>query len=146
MKSRPTGGYLIQIDGSSLGNPGPGGIGVRVIAPDGSVTREVSHSIGICTNNEAEYTALLFGLKEARRLAPQPVTIATDSELLFYQLTGRYRVRNPRLAVLYGEARRLLADQSHIAFRLVRRESNNETDKLAKLGASAAQRCTGHVN
>jgi ribonuclease HI len=137
-------GYLIQIDGSSLGNPGPAGIGVRIVAPDGNVIRELSHSIGVCTNNQAEYRAMLIALSEARKLAPVPTTIATDSELLFYQMTGRYRVRHPRIAELNAEAQHLLAGQSHIRFRLVRRESNHETDRLAKRGANVASRHASH--
>jgi ribonuclease H / adenosylcobalamin/alpha-ribazole phosphatase len=142
MTDRVEPGYLIQIDGSSLGNPGPSGVGVRILSPNGDVIKELSHSIGVCTNNQAEYGALLLALHEAQRLAPARTIIATDSELLYYQMTGKYRVRHARIAELHAEAQRLLAGQSHIGFKLVRRESNSDTDKLAKAGADAGRERT----
>ena len=126
------GGYVVQVDGSSRRNPGPSGIGVRVLNPDGTLRTEVSRSIGIRTNNQAEYEALLCALRLCRELGRAPVIVRTDSELLYYQLNGRYRVRNPGIKPLHAEAAALMAEQPNVRLELVRREQNKETDKLAK--------------
>jgi ribonuclease HI len=136
------GRYLIQVDGSSKCNPGPAGIGVRILNPDGSVLREISHSIGVRTNNQAEYEALLCALRECRLLKNAPVTIRTDSELLFYQMNGRYRVRHPGIKPLHAQAEELIARLPHVKIELVRREQNHETDKLAKAAADAGSEAT----
>lgn len=128
----------MQIDGSSLGNPGPAGIGVRILGPDGVVLKEISRSIGIRTNNQAEYESLLCALHESRWLGPRRVVIRTDSELLYYQMAGRYKVKNPGLKVLHGRARELATKLPNVSIELVRREQNKETDKLAKAAAQSA--------
>jgi ribonuclease HI len=130
-------GFLVQIDGSSLGNPGPAGIGVRIVGPDGDVLKEVSRSIGIRTNNQAEYEGLLCALRESRELGDRRVVIRTDSELLYYQMAGRYKVKNAELKVLHSKARHLVSQLPNVVIQLVRREQNKETDKLAKAAAQA---------
>ncbi len=132
-------GFLVQIDGSSLGNPGPAGIGVRITRPDGSVVKEISRFIGIRTNNQAEYEGLLGALAESRALGSGPVVIRTDSELLYYQMAGRYKVKNAGLKVLHARARELAEALPNVSIELVRREQNRETDKLAKAAAEAAR-------
>ncbi len=129
-------GYTIHIDGSSRFNPGPAGIGIAIIDPDGNVTREISRFIGIRTNNQAEYEALLCALHECRRLAA-PVVIKTDSELLYYQIIGRYRVRDPKLKQLHGEAIRLLQQLPQVGIELVRRDCNKLPDRLARAASEA---------
>jgi ribonuclease HI len=105
--------------------------------PDGRVLKEISRSLGTRTNNQAEYEALLAALRETGCLSPAPVTIRTDSELLFYQVRGRYRVRSSGLRPLHTEAAALLAAQPGTKLELVRREANRETDRLAKAGADS---------
>jgi len=138
-------GFLVQIDGSSLGNPGPAGIGVRIIAPDGTVVKEISRYIGIRTNNQAEYEGLLCALRESRGLGSGRVVIRTDSELLYYQMAGKYKVKNPELKVLHAKARELALEQPNVTVELVRREQNKETDKLAKAAAHAADSRPRHA-
>jgi len=128
----------VQIDGSSLGNPGPAGIGVRIVGPDGCVVKEISRYIGTRTNNQAEYEGLLCALSESSGLGPGRVVIRTDSELLYYQMAGRYKVKNPELKVLHAKACELKLEMPNVAIELVRREQNKETDKLAKAAARAA--------
>jgi len=137
--------FLVQIDGSSLGNPGPAGIGVRIVGPDGAVVKEVSRFIGTRTNNQAEYEGLLCALAESRRLGPGRVVIRTDSELLYHQMAGRYKVKNPELKVLHSRARELALDLPNVSIELVRREQNKETDKLAKAAARAADSRPRHA-
>jgi ribonuclease HI len=136
--NRNPAGFLVQIDGSSFGNPGPAGIGVRIIAPDGSVVKETSRFIGTRTNNQAEYEGLLCALAESRALGSAPVVIRTDSELLYYQMAGKYKVKNSELKVLHSRAREMAMELPNVSIELVRREQNKETDKLAKAAAQAA--------
>jgi ribonuclease HI len=135
----------VQIDGSSLGNPGPAGIGVRILGPDGTVVKEISRFIGTRTNNQAEYESLLCALHESRGLGSRSVVIRTDSELLYYQMAGRYKVKNPELKVLHGKARELALSLPNVSIELVRREQNKETDKLAKAAARAADSRPRHA-
>jgi ribonuclease HI len=140
------GGFLVQIDGSSLRNPGPAGIGVRIINnADGTVLKEISRSIGIRTNNQAEYEGLLCALKECRELGNQRVVIRTDSELVYYQMGGRYKVKNAELKTLHSKAQHLISQLPNVAIQLVRREQNKETDKLAKAAAQAYDSRSGHA-
>ncbi|MEO0078832.1 MAG: ribonuclease HI family protein [candidate division WOR-3 bacterium] len=124
--------YQIEIDGSARNNPGPAGIGVRIIGPDGTVVKQISRSIGIRTNNQAEYEAFICALQEALKLPDGPVVIRTDSELLYRQITGRYRVRHPGIRPLYETAQKLMNNRSEIIIELVPREANRATDRLAR--------------
>jgi ribonuclease HI len=138
-------GFLIQIDGSSLGNPGPAGIGVRIVGPDGSVVKEISRYIGTRTNNQAEYEGLLCAMSESRELGTGPVVIRTDSELVYYQMAGKYKVKNPELKALHSKAGELAQELPNVSIELVRREQNTETDKLAKTAARAADNRPRHA-
>jgi probable phosphoglycerate mutase len=113
---------------------------VRIVAPDGTVVKEISRYIGIRTNNQAEYEGLLCALHESRELGSRPVVIRTDSELLYYQMAGRYKVKNPELKVLHSKAQELTQELPNVTIGLVRREQNKETDKLAKAAAKSANR------
>lgn len=130
-------GYLVRIDGSAKFNPGPAGIGVIITRPDGTVVKELSHSIGIRTNNQAEYEALLCALRELRALPDCQAVIHTDSQLLYCQITGRYKVKDPDLKLLHDQALRLLSQLPEVTLKLVSRKENRATDKLAKAAAQA---------
>jgi ribonuclease HI len=135
----PVGGPLvIQIDGSSKGNPGPAGIGVRVARRDGTVLHELSRPIGIRTNNQAEYEALIAALRLASEASSTGVVIRTDSELVLRQMTGRYRVKDPKLRLLYAEAVALLSGMPWVTLEYVGREANQAADRLANAGSDAA--------
>lgn len=135
----PVGGQLVmQIDGSSKGNPGPAGIGVRVSRDDGIVIYELSRSIGIRTNNQAEYEALIAALRLASKSSSTGVVIRTDSELVLRQMTGRYRVKDPKLRLLHTEAIQLLSGMPWVTLEHVGREANRAADRLANAGSDAA--------
>lgn len=123
----------IHIDGASLGNPGPAGIGV-VIWQNGALLAEISESIGRATNNQAEYHALLRALEEARKLAPERVEIRSDSQLLVRQMLGQYQVRDPRLRSLYEGALQACRGL-RVRFVHVPREENRQADALASRAA-----------
>jgi ribonuclease HI len=122
----------IYIDGSSKGNPGPSSIGV-VICENGQTIKNLSNCIGQATNNVAEYTALISGLKEARALKADSVKVNTDSQLLYRQIKKIYKVRSPHIAQLYNQATSLMADFKIVDIRHIPRGNNCGADKLANL-------------
>jgi ribonuclease HI len=130
---------VAYIDGGARGNPGPAGYGARIEAPDGTVLAELHGGLGIATNNVAEYHGLLAALKWAVDHGHPRVRIRADSELLVKQMRGEYKVKNPGLQPLYVRARLLVASLDEVVFEHVRRERNEEADRLSNLGMDAAE-------
>ena len=129
---------VVFIDGGSRGNPGPAGYGVRVERPDGSLVEEFHESIGVATNNVAEYRGLLAGLEWARAHGCRDVQVRSDSLLLVQQMLGRYRVKHPGLQPLHARARLLAHEIGHVGFAHVRRELNAHADRLANAAIDGA--------
>ncbi|MFL5736499.1 MAG: ribonuclease HI family protein [Actinomycetota bacterium] len=125
---------IVSTDGASRGNPGPAGYGVSIAGPDGTVLEELARGIGVTTNNVAEYTAALEGLRKAAELGADEVLLRSDSRLLVEQLSGRYRVKNPTLQRLHAEVRSIAKGFRRVRYEHVRREFNKEADRLANLG------------
>jgi ribonuclease HI len=127
----PGGGSAIaNIDGGSRGNPGPAGYGVRIEREDGSIV-EVKASVGITTNNVAEYRGLLAALTWAATNHIERLCVRSDSLLLVKQMSGEYRVKHPGLQPLWTEARNLARRLREVRYEHVRRESNRDADRLA---------------
>jgi probable phosphoglycerate mutase len=124
------GSATANIDGGSRGNPGPAGYGVRIQQSDGTAI-DLKESLGIATNNVAEYNALLAALRWALGHAVTALHVRSDSELLVKQMKGQYRVKNPGLLPLYEEARGLARQIGRVTFEHVRREFNKDADRLA---------------
>ena len=122
---------VAYIDGGARGNPGPAGYGVRVERPDGTLVEEFRESIGVATNNVAEYRGLLAALEWARAHGCRQVRVRSDSLLLVQQMLGNYKVRNPGLQPLHARARLLVHELGRVAFDHVPRESNTHADRLA---------------
>ena len=122
---------VAYIDGGARGNPGPAGYGVRIESPDGTLIEEFGESIGVATNNVAEYRGLLAALEWARARGYKTVTVRSDSLLLVQQMRGTYRVKHPGLRPLYAKARLLAHEIGRVVFEHVRRESNADADRLA---------------
>ncbi|MGB9921078.1 MAG: ribonuclease HI family protein [Moorellales bacterium] len=136
---KPPDKLIIYIDGASRGNPGPAGYGVVIQDREGRVLAELSGSLGVATNNVAEYTALLKALEQARQLGAEEVEVYTDSELLARQIGGTYAVKSPRLAPLYRQAQSALSAFRRYRVVHVPREENRVADALAERGARAAE-------
>ena len=130
----PTGWRRLFTDGAARGNPGHAGAGALLLEADGTELQRVSGYLGLCTNNVAEYRALIIGLKEALRLGKGPLALFMDSELVVRQLAGQYKVRNEQLLPLYEEARQVLAQFAAWQVRHVPRAKNAEADRLANAG------------
>ena len=122
---------VAYIDGGARGNPGPAGYGVRIEDAHGALVEEFSNSIGVATNNVAEYNGLLAALRYALDRGHRVVRVRSDSELLVKQMRGEYRVKNPGLQALHQEAQRLIGEFDKVTFEHVRRELNAHADRLA---------------
>ena len=121
----------LYCDGASRGNPGPSGAGVVIFDNNGEQIFELSRFLDNATNNEAEYKALIRGLSAAADVGIKRVQIFLDSELVVNQLLGTYKVRNPRLLKLFGEAMSRLRLFDEYAIFHVGRELNQKADRLA---------------
>ena len=131
---------LIEADGGSRGNPGTAGYGAVV---SDAVTREVlaelSEPIGRATNNVAEYSGLVAGLRAAGKLAPgAPAEVRMDSKLVVEQMSGRWQIKHPDLRVLAAEARQAARALGRVTYTWVPRERNKHADRLANEAMDAA--------
>jgi ribonuclease HI len=121
---------VLHVDGGARGNPGPAAIGVVVSSPEGEVLDEMAETIGVATNNVAEYRALLRGLERAGALGATEVEIVNDSELVAKQLTGAYKVKHPAMKPLHAEAISALGSFEAWRVRSVPRAQNARADEL----------------
>jgi ribonuclease HI len=117
-------------DGGARGNPGPAAYGFVLEADDGTVLAAEGATIGIATNNVAEYSALIAGLRCAIELSVPDLEVVSDSELMVKQLRGEYRVKNEALRNLFVEATRLAHQLGHVEYRHVKRAHNELADRL----------------
>ncbi len=106
----------LYTDGGARGNPGPAAIGVVVCDADDRVLQEHQEFLGVATNNQAEYTAVIQGLEIARRYGHEEIRVITDSELLVRQIEGRYEVRNGEIRRLHASLRDGLRAFSRVEF------------------------------
>jgi ribonuclease HI len=136
-----SGGLVLRTDGAARGNPGPAGAGVVIEDADGKVLRELDRYLGSRTNNQAEYAALVLGLRSLLDDPPHrasAVTACLDSELVVRQLAGRYRVKDPALRALFEEAEALIARLPGFVVRHVPRAENQRADRLANRAIDSA--------
>jgi ribonuclease HI len=133
----PLGKVVVHVDGGSRGNPGPAAIGVVVSAPDGAVLDEVAETIGIATNNVAEYRAVLRGIERAAALGASELELVNDSELVAKQLTGAYKVKHPAMKPLHEEATAALRGFAKWRIRSVPRAQNAHADRLVNSALDA---------
>ncbi len=124
----------IYTDGGSRGNPGPSASGAVIKSirsgSDGEILANVSRYLGITTNNQAEYTAIIIGLERAKTLGATDVEMLMDSELAVRQLTGVYKVKNAEIAKRFLEVHNRIQDFKQVTFRHIPRERNKEADAL----------------
>ncbi|HEV3305352.1 MAG TPA: ribonuclease HI family protein, partial [Candidatus Sulfotelmatobacter sp.] len=117
---------VAYIDGGSLGNPGPSGIGV-VIEGSAEGKIRIAKWIGRQDNNVAEYIALLEALQYALALKAEALHVYSDSEVVVRQMIGEYTCRSPRLYSLNWICRKL-ARSFNFSISHVRREDNTEAN------------------
>ena len=128
---KPPKRLTIYVDGASRGNPGPAAVGAVIKEEQGATILKVSSSIGRATNNQAEYSALIVALQEARKLGADQVYINTDSQLMSEQINGNYKVRNAHIRPLFEKAMQLLTAFQYYSIDHIPRYLNSEADALA---------------
>jgi len=127
-------------DGGARGNPGPAAYGFVLEAEDGTVLAAEGEAIGTATNNVAEYSGLVAGLKRALELQVPDVEVVSDSELMVKQMRGEYRVKNEALRGLFLEANALARRLRSVEYRHVKRAHNELADKLVNEALDASVR------
>jgi dinuclear metal center YbgI/SA1388 family protein len=122
--------HHLYTDGGARGNPGPAGIGARLLTACGDMVEELADFIGTATSNVAEYQALLAGLELALDRGVERLDVFMDSELVVRQVNGRYKVKDAGLKPLHAQACLLLSRFHEVDVKHVRREQNAEADRL----------------
>ena len=122
---------ILRTDGASRGNPGHAAAGVALEREDGTLLARGKKYLGVMTNNQAEYRALILGLLSAVRYHPSALRVYMDSELIVRQMTGQYKVRDETLRPLYEEAQKLTRAIPDVTFTHVLRGKNALADALA---------------
>ena len=132
---------VVEADGGSRGNPGPAGYGALVRDPaSGTVLAETGASLGVATNNVAEYHGLIAGLRAAAQLAPGADTeVRMDSRLVVEQMSGRWKIKHEELRSLAATARELASRLGQVSYVWVPRARNTAADRLANQAMDAAQ-------
>ena len=106
---------------------------------DGTVLASEGEPIGVATNNVAEYSGLIAGLRKAVELHLSAVEVVSDSELMVKQMRGEYKVKNEALRELSLRASRLAGEVGSVTYTAVRREQNKLADQLVNEALDAAK-------
>ena len=131
---------VLYTDGGARGNPGPAAYGFVLEAEDGSLLAAHGEAIGTATNNVAEYSGLVAGLKKAIELGVDALELVSDSELMVKQMRGEYRVKNEGLRPLYDYALSLARRIETVEYRHVKRAHNEIADRLVNEALDASVR------
>lgn len=120
---------IVEADGGSRGNPGPAGFGALVRdGKSGELLREIAESIGVASNNVAEYSGLIAGLTAAHEIDPTAeITVRMDSKLVIEQMSGRWQIKHPDMRELALKARNI-HDRALITYQWIPRAENSHAD------------------
>jgi len=126
--------WKLFVDGASRNNPGLSGAGIY-ITQNNKLTLKKGYFLGLRTNNQAEYLALLLGIYHARGLLKptDSLTIISDSQLLIRQLEGTYKVKDAHLKRMHEFAKHLLMNIKYNTVHVLR-EENTDADEMANVG------------
>lgn len=134
---------IVEADGGSRGNPGPAGYGAVVLdANTRSVLAERKESLGIATNNVAEYRGLIAGLTAAAELGASEVAVRMDSKLVVEQMCGRWKVKHPDMIPLQRQAAEIADRFDRIGYTWIPRAENSHADRLANEAMDGADLAT----
>jgi ribonuclease HI len=122
---------IIHTDGAARGNPGPAAIGVIIKDENSNFLARISRCIGVTTNNQAEYQAIIAGLEKANSLSARHVILKSDSELVVNQINGQYKIKNTGLRALYNRVVQLIGSLESFSISYIPREQNAGADALA---------------
>ena len=124
----------MRADGGARGNPGPAALGVVIEDDQGMRLRTFHRFLGVATNNQAEYQALIEGLKAVADWKPDRLEVYLDSKLVVEQVNGKWRVKEPELKELHKRATELLQQfGDRVTVSHVGREENRGADKLVNM-------------
>jgi probable phosphoglycerate mutase len=126
--------FIVEADGGSRNNPGEAAYGAVVIDPEsGEVIVECAESIGIASNNVAEYSGLVAGLEAVRALDPEAtVLVKMDSKLVVEQMSGRWKIKHPDMRALAMKARDVLPYEN-VEYQWIPRAENSRADALLNM-------------
>uniref|UniRef100_A0A2N9ICY4 Uncharacterized protein n=1 Tax=Fagus sylvatica TaxID=28930 RepID=A0A2N9ICY4_FAGSY len=133
-EEKPDEEWEIEIDGSSV--KGAGGVGIVFKTPEGHLLKHSTRLQYPTTNNEAEYEALLTGLRIAKELGANRLKIRSDSQLIVGQVNGEYEAREDRMIKYLKLVREAIKWFDGVKLVQIPREQNTEADALAKLASS----------
>lgn len=132
--------YIIYTDGGARGNPGSAGAGIFITDENGKVVKEIARPLGKQTNNFAEYSAVIIGLEEMKKIVPKlrrkevHLEFRMDSELIQRQLSNKYQIKEETLFPLYIKVHNLLVSEfPNVVFNHIRREKNLDADRLSNV-------------
>jgi ribonuclease HI len=120
-------------DGGCKGNPGPGSIGVVICDGNNNLLYEYSECIGHCTNNQAEYRALIKGLDLCALYTRKRITVFSDSELMIKHMNGLYRLKNIELRSLFQEVKDRERVFENLVYQHVKRDANQRIKRADEL-------------
>ena len=124
--------YQLFCDGASRSNPGDASIGISILL-DGKEVHTISKKIGIATNNEAEYQALIDGLNYCVDNSIKEIQVFLDSNLVVEQVNKNFKVKAGNLKVLNSKVDELIQEFNFIQINHVYREENKRADQLANM-------------
>ena len=124
--------YQLYCDGASRSNPGDASIGISILL-DGKEVHTISKKIGIATNNEAEYQALIDGLNYCVDNSIKEIQVFLDSNLVVEQVNKNFKVKAGNLKVLNSKVDDLIQEFNFIEISHVYREENKRADQLANM-------------
>jgi ribonuclease HI len=133
VKIYPTTEYVLYFDGCSKGNPGRAGIGAVIYKNNVEYWSSYKYIGDKRTNNEAEYSALIFGLESALNHNIEKLSVCGDSLLVINQINGDYKVKNEKLFKLYDKVVELKKLFTYIDFNHVYRKDNKRADELSNI-------------
>ncbi|MEG0323549.1 MAG: 6-carboxytetrahydropterin synthase QueD [Raoultibacter sp.] len=122
---------LLHTDGGSRGNPGIAGFGFDLVSPEGTLIADGGWFLPRATNNVAEYSALVWGLKNALAAGVTHIQVRADSELMVKQMLGQYKVKSEDLKPLFIQAKELFGCFTEAGIAHVYRNENKRADALA---------------
>ena len=130
---------IIFTDGGARGNPGPAAAGIVIKDESGKIIDSFGEYLGEQTNNFAEYSALIAGLKKAKELGADELECVLDSELIVKQMRREYKVKEPTLQKLFIQTYNLAGAFKKVSFRHILREGNKEADRFVNQTLDAAR-------
>ena len=127
-------GATVYVDGSSRGNPGPAGVGYRIVGENGEELARGGEFVGFATSRVAEYYALRTGVEKAVEMGLKRVKFIGDNLMMMNQMNGIYKIKNRDLLPIYADIRKMVAENFEaVSFVHVKRELNGEADREANL-------------